>query len=182
MQVQYPAARTEAANAVMGTLRYDRLLEESGPSKHRLEAGYGLRAATRTLDSDFVYTRHTWAFSYTLWHGNHKLSEQFQAGVIAGNAPMFERFVLGNTSTLRGWNKYDIAPLGGNRMAHNSVEYRYRAFEIFYDTGACWTRGQEVVARHSAGVGVHLGDLALLIAFPIRNGRADPVFMAGLNL
>lgn len=182
LQTQYPAARTEAANAVVTTLRYDRLLEESGPSKHRLEAGYGLRAATRTLDSDFVYARHTWDFGYTLWRGNHKLSEQFQAGAISGNAPMFERFVLGNSSTLRGWNKYDIAPLGGNRMAHNSVQYRYRAFEIFYDTGACWTRGQEAVARHSAGVGVHLGDLALLIAFPIRNGRADPVFMAGLNL
>jgi len=44
LQVQDPAARTEAANAVITTLRYDRLLEESGPNKHRLEAGYGLRA------------------------------------------------------------------------------------------------------------------------------------------
>lgn len=181
-QTQFPAARTEAANAVIATLRYDRLLEESGPSKHRLEAGYGLRAATRTLDSDFVYTRHTGDFDYILWRGNHKLSERFQAGAISGNAPLFERFVLGNSSTLRGWNKFDLAPLGGSRMAHNSVEYRYRAFQIFYDAGAVWTRGQDATLRHSAGAGVRLGDLALLVAFPIRNGRVEPVFIAGLNL
>jgi hypothetical protein len=181
-QMQFPAARTEVANAVIVTLRYDRLLEDSGPSKHRLEAGYGLRAATRTLGSDFVYARHAWDFGYTLWRGNHKLSERFQAGAISGSAPLCERFVLGNSSTLRGWNRYDIAPLGGNRMAHNSVEYRYRAFRVFYDAGAVWTRGQDATLRCSAGAGVHLGDLALLVAFPIRNGRVEPVFIAGLNL
>jgi hypothetical protein len=181
-QVQYPAARTEGANAIIATLRYDRQLEESGSSKHRLEAGYGLRAATRTLGSDFVYARHTWDFAYTFWHGNHKLSERAEAGAITGNAPLFERFVLGNSSTLRGWNKYDIAPLGGNRVAYNSAAYRYRAFEVFYDAGAVWTGGQPATVRHSAGAGVHIGDLALLVAFPIRNGRMDVVFMAGLNL
>jgi hypothetical protein len=181
-QMQVPAARTEAANAVVTTLRYDRQLEESGPSRHRLEAGYGLRAATRALDSDFVYARHTWDFGYTYWRGNHQFHEQFQAGLISGNAPLSERLVLGNSSTLRGWNKYDLAPLGGNRMACNSVEYRYRAFEVFYDTGAIWLRGKNATVHHSAGVGVHLGELALLIAFPLRNGRIEPVFMAGLNL
>ena len=181
-QTQTPAARTEAANAVMITLRYDRLLEDSGPSKHRLEAGYGLRAATRTLDSDFVYNRHAGDFGYTLWRGNHKLSERFQAGAISGIAPLSERFVLGNSSTLRGWNKYDLAPLGGSRMAHNSVEYRYRAFQIFYDAGAVWTRGQDASLKHSVGAGVHFGDFALLLAFPIRNGRVEPVLIAGLNL
>ena len=181
-QTQTPAARTEAANAVMITLRYDRLLEDSGPSKHRLEAGYGLRAATRTLDSDFVYNRHAGDFGYTLWRGNHKLSERFQAGAISGIAPLSERFVLGNSSTLRGWNKYDLAPLGGSRMAHNSVEYRYRAFQVFYDAGAVWTRGQDATPKHSVGAGVHFGDFALLLAFPIRNGRVEPVLIAGLNL
>ena len=181
-QTQTPAARTEAANAVMITLRYDRLLEDSGPSKHRLEAGYGLRAATRTLDSDFVYNRHAGDFGYSLWRGNHKLSERFQAGAISGIAPLSERFVLGNSSTLRGWNKYDLAPLGGSRMAHNSVEYRYRAFQIFYDAGAVWTRGQDATPKHSVGAGVHFGDFALLLAFPIRNGRVEPVLIAGLNL
>jgi hemolysin activation/secretion protein len=182
MQFQFPAARTEAANAVITTLRYDRLLEESGPSKQRLEAGYGLRAATRALGSDFAYNRHTADFGYTLWHGNHKVTERFVAGGITGNAPLFERFVLGNSTTLRGWNKYDLVPLGGNRMVYNSVEYRYRAFQVFYDTGAVWLAGRDASPKHAAGAGVHIGDLALLIAFPIRNGRVEPVFIAGLNL
>lgn len=182
MQFQFPAARTEAANAVITTLRYDRLLEESGPSKHRLEAGYGLRAATRALGSDFVYARHTADFGYTLWHGNHKLSDRFLTGAIGGTAPLFERFVLGNSTTLRGWSKYDLVPLGGNRVVHNSVEYRYRAFAVFYDAGAVWLTGRDSSPKHSAGAGVHIGDLAFLIAFPIRGGRVEPVFIAGLNL
>lgn len=182
MQFQFPAARTEAANAVITTLRYDRLLEESGSSKQRLEAGYGLRAATRTLGSDFVYARHTADFGYTLWHGNHKLSDRFFVGGITGNAPLFERFVLGNSTTLRGWNKYDLVPLGGDRVVYNSVEYRYRAFQVFYDAGSVWLTGQGASVKHSAGAGVHIGDLALLIAFPLRNGRVEAVFIAGLNL
>jgi hypothetical protein len=32
------------------------------------------------------------------------------------------------------------------------------------------------------GAGVHFGDFALLLAFPIRNGRVEPVLIAGLNL
>lgn len=181
-QAQFPAAHTEASNAVVSTLRYDRLLEESGPNKHRVEAGYSLRAATKSLGSDYAYTRHGFDFHYTLWRGAHRLAAHFTSGVIGGTASMFDRFVLGNSTTLRGWNKYDIAPAGGDRFVHNSTEYRYRSFELFYDTGAVWNSGQRATARHSAGAGVHLGDLAFLVAFPIRNGRAEPVFIAGLNL
>jgi hemolysin activation/secretion protein len=181
-QSQYPAAHTEASNAVISTLRYDRLLEESGPNKHRVEAGYSLRAATRSLNSDYSYTRHTFEFQYTLWRGANRLSAHFTSGLIDGTAPMFDRFVLGNSTTLRGWNKYDIAPAGGSRAVHNSAEYRYRSFVIFYDIGAIWNSSQPVVARHSAGAGLHLGDFAFLVAFPIRSGRTEPVFIAGLNL
>lgn len=95
---------------------------------------------------------------------------------------MFERFVLGNSETLRGWNKFDIAPLGGDRMVHNSLEYHYHCLELFYDAGAVWNAGQTAIARQSAGSGLRFGDLALLVAFPFRNGRAEPVFIAGLNL
>lgn len=181
-QVQYPAAHTEASNAVVTTLRYDRQLEESGPNKHRLEAGYNLRAATKALDSDYVYARHSAHIGYTFSRGNHKLSDHAMGGAMSGYAPMFDRFALGNSTTLRGWSKYEIAPAGADRMAHNSVEYRYRAFEMFYDTGAVWSRNETATVRHSAGAGIHIGDLALLVAFPIRSGRAEPIFIAGLNL
>ena len=54
---------------------------------------------------------------------------------------------------LRGWNKYDLDPLGGSRVAHNSLDYRYGIFEAFYDAGAIWDPGQDIVARHSGGRG-----------------------------
>jgi Omp85 superfamily domain len=182
LQSQFPAAHSEASNAVISTLRYDRSWEESGPDKHRVEAGYSLRAATKSLGSDYVYTRHSGEFHYTLSRGSHRLSDHFTSGLIDGTAPMFDRFVLGNSTTLRGWNKYDIAPTGGDRVVHNSVEYRYRSFEAFYDNGAVWNSGQRAADRHSVGAGFHFGDLAFLLAFPLRNGHIEPVFIAGLNL
>ncbi len=182
LQPQISAAHSEASNAVITTLRYDRLLEGTGSSQQRVEAGYSLRAATNSLASDFDYTRHTFDFCYTVWHGAHRISTHLTTGVIRGAAPLFERFVLGTSTTLRGWNKYDLAPLGANRVVHNSVEYRYRFVEAFYDTGAVWNAGDRTTVHHSVGGGVRLGDLALLVAFPMRNGRPEPVFIAGLNL
>ena len=184
-QTQFPAARTEAANAVITTLRYDRQLEDSAANRHRLEAGYGLRAATRTLDSDFVYGRHTWDLRYRFRRDDNRLEVRFISGVISGRAPLFERFVLGNSQTLRGWSKFDVAPLGASRMAHNSLEYRYKIFQVVYDAGAAWNRGQRADPKHSLGVGLRVGlrhhEFSLLGAFPVRAGRAEPMFIAGMD-
>jgi hypothetical protein len=180
-QTQFPAARTEAANAVITTLRYDRQLEDSAANRHRLEAGYGLRAATRTLDSDFVYARHTWDLRYRFRRGDNRLEVQFVSGVISGRAPLFERFVLGNSQTLRGWSKFDVAPLGASRMAHNSLEYRYKIFRVVYDAGAAWNRGQHADPKQSLGVGLRHHEFSLLVSFPVRAGRAEPMLIAGMN-
>lgn len=179
-QTQFPAARTEAANALVTTLRYDRQLEDSVANRHRLESGYYLRAATRSLSSDFVYARHVFDFGYRLARGRNRLEDRFAAGVMTGRAPLFERFSLGNGYTLRGWNKFDVAPLGGNRVVHNALEYRYRPLKVFYDAGAVWSRGQEPAPKHSLGVGLGYKGFMIALAFPVRDGRAEPVFMAGM--
>jgi len=75
-------------------------------------------------------------------------------GVINGSAPLFEQFVAGNTQILRGWNKYELSPLGSTRQIYGSVEYRYGHFLVFYDTGAVWNRDDPKVLRHSVGAGV----------------------------
>jgi hypothetical protein len=180
-QTQFPAARTEAANAVVNTLRYHRAVEDSGATKHDLEAGYTLRAATKILSSDFAYARHRWDFQYALQHERHLVLVHFMAGLLSGRAPLFERYFLGNSSTLRGWNKFDLDPLGGNRVAHNTLEYRYRYFEIFYDAGSVWNRGQEATPRHSLGVGLRKDGFSLAVAFPVKDGRVEPMFMVGMN-
>jgi len=142
---------------------------------------YDLRMGTRSLGSDFVYGRHRWQFRYALTHGKHTLTDQATAGLITGQAPLFERFVLGNSTMLRGWNKYDIDPLGGNRMLHNSVEYRYGALQIFYDSGAIWDSGQTAIARNSIGCGLRQGAFFIAMAFPLRENRVEPIFMVGMN-
>jgi outer membrane protein assembly factor BamA len=82
---------------------------------------------------------------------------------------------------LRGWNKYDVDPIGGNRMVNNSVEYRYGALQVFYDTGAVWNSGVGAIVRNSLGAGLREGLFSLAVAFPVREGRMDPVFMLGMN-
>jgi hypothetical protein len=180
-QDQFPAARTESADTVVNTLRYHRLLEDSNAHRQVLDAGYSLRAATKILGSDFAYVRHHWNVGYTFARDHNTMLISFVGGLITGQAPLFERLVLGNSSTLRGWNRFDIDPLGGTRMAHGSVEYRYRYFEVFYDAGAVWDHGEAATPRCSAGIGLRKDGFSIAVAFPIKNGRVEPVLIAGMN-
>jgi outer membrane protein assembly factor BamA len=115
-----------------------------------------------------------------LTHGRHTLIEDVNAGAISGRAPLSERFVLGNSYRLRGWNKYDLDPIGGNRMLYNSVEYRYGVLRVFYDTGAIWDEGHPVTARHSLGIGARESVFTLALAFPVRSGHIEPIVMMGM--
>jgi hypothetical protein len=180
-QMQFPAARTEAANAMVTTLRYHRRLEGSDANQQQWDAGYSLRAATNTLGSDFAYARHQGEAHYSYTWGHNKVEDDLTTGLITGNAPLFERFVLGNSTMLRGWNRFELDPLGGSRMVYNSVEYRYRVLDLFYDSGAIWDPGQTAVLRHSLGVGVRQNGLFAALAFPLREGHIEPVFMVGMN-
>ncbi len=179
-------ARNLASNAVTSGLRYHSRFERSETLTQDLDALYTIRLATRALGSDFVYTRHSSTVTYALHHFRQTLRFRWVGGLVSGNAPIYERFALGNSSTMRGWNKYTIAPLGATRIAHGSVEYRYRMFEAFYDVGSI---GNSTAAaktttsgtKHSLGAGIRKNSLQLALAFPLKNGRLDPVFLAGVN-
>jgi outer membrane translocation and assembly module TamA len=184
-ETQFPAARFQAANALETTLRYSTRWRESDSHGQELDAGYTLRAATNLLGTDYVYTRHAVHADYAIRHNEHLFHAGVLAGQLNGDAPLFDRFSLGNTRTLRGWNKFDIAPLGGDRVVHGSVGYRYRAVGFFYDAGSVWDHGKESEDRHSVGVTLALGALRdgpyLTLAFPLRNGAVQPLFMMGMN-
>ena len=180
-QTQFPAARTESSNAMVTTLRYHRRLEGSGANQQEWDAGYSLRAATSSLGSDFAFARHQGDVRYAYIWGRSQILDGFTAGEITGRAPLYERFILGDSSMLRGWNRFEIDPLGGSRVVHNSLEYRYRLFDVFYDSGAIWDEGQTAVLRHSVGVGVRQNGLYAALAFPIKEGHIEPVFMVGMN-
>ena len=181
LEPESPGTHTQSANAVITNLGYRRRSEGGIVDEKEVEADYSLRAATKALNSDFAYSRHRWALRYSVSRGKHVLSDQAVAGVMTGRAPLFERFVLGDSSMLRGWNKFELDPLGGSRVAHNSLEYRYGMFEVFYDTGAIWDPGQDVVARHSVGAGLRKGSFQIAMAFPLREGRISPTLMVGMN-
>jgi len=188
LEPQLSAARSESANAVINTLRYHRRWEASDATNQELDAGYSLRAATKMLGTDLAYTRHAVNVRYNFRHDQQSVEVALVAGMISGQAPLFERFVLGNSTTLRGWNKYDIDPLGGNRAVHASVTYGYHIMRVFYDSGAVWDSGSSPQPKHSAGIGVssglglfQKGAFLLAVAFPIRQGHVDPVFIAGMN-
>ena len=176
---QLPGAQPLAANAFVAGARYRREME--GSSEQAVEANYDLRAGSHALASDYAYSRHRWGFRYRLKRGKQELVDDGWGGVILGTAPLFERFALGNSTSLRGWNKFDLDPLGGNRVVHNTVEYHYGSFQIFCDSGAIWDSGQPAVARTSVGAGLRQGAFSLALAFPLRNGRMEPVFMVGMN-
>jgi hypothetical protein len=184
-ETQFPAARFQAANALETTLRYSTRWRRSSLYGQELDAGYTLRAATNLLDTDYVYSRHSVHADYSMRYDRHLFHAAMLAGWLNGEAPLFDRFSLGNTRTLRGWHKFDIAPLGGNRVVHGSVGYRYRAVGVFYDTGAVWDHGKESEDRHAVGVTLALGALRdgpyITLAFPLRNGAIQPLFMMGMN-
>jgi hypothetical protein len=178
-QQEIPGAPIQSANAFLANLRYHDHFE-SDVLPQDLDLGYALRSANRSMGSDFVFTRHAWNAHYQVAHGKHLISETAEAGVIAGRAPLDDRFVLGTSSMLRGWNKYELDPVGGNRLLYNSVEYRYGPFQAFYDTGAIWDDGQPATLRHSLGIGLRESVFSLAVAFPVRGGRVEPIFIMGL--
>lgn len=180
LEQQVPSAMTRSSNLVVSALRFHRSWSNGGAA----EAGYVVRAATRALGSDFVFLRNTFDARYQFIKGKQTVIASFLAGAINGTAPLFERFALGNSTTLRGWNKFDLDPLGGGRVVHGSVEYRWRYLQAFYDTGAVWDRGTARDRKQSVGIGVRSSNkdgLLLAAAFPLKNGRVDPVLIAEFN-
>jgi outer membrane protein assembly factor BamA len=104
------------------------------------------------------------------------------AGGITGHAPLFERFTLGDSTTLRGWDKYDIAPTGGDRVVYSSFEYRYTGLALFLDVGSVWDANSERKVRVSAGFGFHGGPAFLAVGIPLNTDNLTAVVTMGLRI
>jgi outer membrane protein assembly factor BamA len=181
-RLSLPVANTESSNAVVSTLRYHQRWGSAGDQgEHDVRGSYTFRAGTHYLESDPVFARHQTQAHYRFRRGHQDLGIGFLAGIISGRAPLFERFVLGNAETLRGWNKFDLDPMGASHVVHGSIDYLYRGFLVFYDTGAVWDRPEEREQKQSLGLGCKKGGFQLAGAFPARAGAVSPVFYAGMN-
>jgi hypothetical protein len=173
---------SQMANAWLFGIGGDHLWQAGNDVRQRAEASYQLRAGVEGLDSDLVYKRHLGQARYQFEQGRSEAIASLSLGYITGDAPLFERFSLGNSSTLRGWDKYDIAPLGGERMFHSSVEYRYSHVAVFFDTGSVWDRNTDSKVRYSTGFGIHSDNSFLTVGFPLNNDDdSGPIFTAGVR-
>jgi hypothetical protein len=208
LQMQYPTIHNVNANAAVASLTFHNVWGKTDGDQdlHALRASYDFSAGNHELDSEFIYTRHLVNAQYAYGHHRNQLLVRFSAGTIAGNAPLFERFSLGDTVTLRGWNKFDITPFGGNRMMHATVQYGINGprslkwvfkndkgqlsggfgvgFHVFYDTGVVGDHGSPMKVRHSVGFGFGpSGSDGFFIGmgFPIRSSRVQPIFMMGFR-
>ena len=175
---------SRSANAATVDVSFGHTIEGSN-KQERWDGKFGLRVATHELGSDYVYCRQTIFLRYERKSGRHVLADSVTGGVITGNAPLFERFSLGNSATLQGWNRYAIDPLGGDRMAHNAISYGYQfqegTAEAFYDAGVIGNGDRLGTLRHSVGLGFRQGIFNVAVAFPLYEGRIAPVFTAGMN-
>jgi hypothetical protein len=170
------------ANAAIGQVRFDQQWRPANGAEHNLEAAFSARVGTGALQSDFEYERYLGYAGYVVRKDDHRVLVTGQLGGIAGDAPLFERFSLGDSRTLRGWNKYDIAPVGGDRMIYGSIEYRYSALGIFLDSGSVWDTGTDRRVRFSTGFGFTPGPLFVTVGFPLNTDEFGAVFAIGLRM
>ncbi len=181
---EQPGANTESSNAVVSTLRYHQRWgsdhDKSGRTQE-LNASYSLRAAIRALETDADFKRQMGQARYRFKRDHNTVDVGFIAGTINGNAPLWEKFVAGNATVLRGWNKFDLDPLGGSHIVHGSIDYGFHWLQVFYDTGAIWDTPQERAPKQSVGTGFKKDGFQVAVAFPIRSTRIEPIFYAGLN-
>ncbi len=177
-----PATGSQMANAAVASIGYDRRWRDRSDAAHQVEASFGVRAGTHDLESDLDYRRYLGQGSYRYDFGRHHVQAIGMAGGITGQAPLFERFTLGDSTTLRGWDKYDIAPAGADRMFYSSIEYRYTGLALFLDVGSVWDTGTERKVRVSTGFGLHAGPAFVVVGFPLNTDNLTAVVTLGLRI
>ena len=169
------------ANAAVGTVSFNQRWHQASNARQGLHAAFTVRAGLETLESDLAYERYLGQADYSFHRDKHRVFASAMFGGISGEAPLFERFSLGDSQTLRGWNKYDIGPVGSDRMFHASLEYRYRLLSLFLDSGSVWDAGQERKARFSTGFGFTPGPAFFTVAFPLNTDEFRAVFTMGVR-
>lgn len=117
------------------------------------------------LGGDFDFTKYSadFRYYYRMGSSDNVLALQFGAGYADGTMPLSQRFAVGGSDTLRG---YEDDQFKGNSMVRGSLEYRMPLMKkvqgvIFTDTGYAWDKKTEDafdfgLMKYSYGVGLRV--------------------------
>ncbi len=177
----FRSSGSQMASTTNFSIGYDQRWELASGATEAVEASYELRDATTVLESDLDYKRHLGRARFRFSGGDNTVIASVALGRITGSAPLFERFSLGDSQTLRGWNRFDVAVAGGDRMVYHSLEFRHDSLAFFFDVGSVWDRGTDARLRLATGVGVHSDNGFLTIGFPLNGTGLGAQFMAGVR-
>jgi len=169
------------ANAGIGFVRFHDEWRTNSSLRQKLDASFTTRAGASSLQSDLVYQRYFVQADYAVGSPRQQVIVSAMGGAIDGDAPMFERFALGDSRTLRGWNKWAITPVGGDRMFSTTLEFRYRMVGMFFDSGSVWDAGTVKELRFSTGVSFTPGPVFFTLGFPLNTDEFRAVFTMGLR-
>jgi hypothetical protein len=172
---------SQNANAVVTRVDYGQRWYQPDDVTQRVDASYELRTSAEALDSDLSYRRHLGQLRYRFSQRHSTVIADVAFGGITGTAPLFERFTLGDSARLRGWNKFDIAPAGGERLVYSSLEYRFHGIGAFLDGGSVWNRNSEMRFRLSSGFGVQTDHAFVTLAFPLNADDLNVTFTMGVR-
>lgn len=176
------APDAQMASALVAGLAVNHRWQLRDGGVQQIAGSYEMRRGLPSLNSDLAYTRQSASFFYRMTRGRSSVTSRTSAGRISGDAPMFERFTLGDTRTLRGWNKYDLAPAGASRQLHHALDYRFSHYGVFLDSGAVWEPDADVDVRLSTGATATYGPLFFTFGVPINADRVRVAFMSGFRL
>ncbi|MES2201490.1 MAG: BamA/TamA family outer membrane protein, partial [candidate division FCPU426 bacterium] len=96
----------------------------------------------------------TWLNKFVLGlHGKVGFASGFDPGTAPGAVPVSERFFMGGTDTVRGYQDRGLGPVGGGLiMALTNVEYGFKPapplkLRGFYDSGNSWAKFDDFKAE-----------------------------------
>jgi outer membrane protein assembly complex protein YaeT len=201
--------RTGQGRGLLSSLDFDlhrSTADSSLNAQHGYTADVHLEQAGKLFGGDFNYLETILEGRYYLALGHVAvLAVRARGGAIDpsdsvdANVPFFKRYFLGGASSLRGWGRFDVAPLehglpvGGHTVFESSAEVRAPVFRslsavAFIDAGNVWSKAWDFNLndlRYDVGPGLRyntpVGPLRFDLGYQLNripgllvNGKPEP--------